>query len=77
MFNTKAQSGMVVFFILLVFGLVYFVGLAPAMGNLTYDAVSRNNVTGVEGFAFSLGFQIMILIFFIIALMSIAYYGLR
>jgi hypothetical protein len=70
-------SGMVMLFILLILGLVYFTGLAPAISNITFSAVTENNVSGVEGWFLSLGFQIITLIFFVIAVMAIGYFGLR
>ena len=73
----ESGSGMTMLFILGILALIIFTGLFPVIANVTYSAVMDNNVTGVEGWFFSLGFQIMIIIFIVIAFILIAGVGLR
>jgi hypothetical protein len=72
----KSQSSLVIFFILIIFGIVYFVGLAGSVGQMTAEAAVSGGLTGLDGWFFS-NFNFVITIAYIIALMGIGFWGMR
>ena len=49
----KGQANFAMIFVLLVFGLILFVGLLGPMGGLAYGAVVSGGLSGIEGWFFS------------------------
>jgi hypothetical protein len=72
--NVRGQSSLMVFFILVILGIVYFVGLAGMVGSLAAQAAFDGNLIGFEGWFYS-NINFIITIGYIISLMAVGYYA--
>lgn len=72
----RGQSVFGIFMIYIILGIVYFVGLAGAVGTLAAGAVVEGGLTGLEGWFFS-NINFVITIAYILGMMAIGYFGGR
>lgn len=74
--NQLGQTSLTVFFILIIFGIIFFAGFGAFIGESTINAVMANNITGVEGWFFS-STTFIYTLGFVLALMGVGYYTMR
>lgn len=68
--NAQVFGKLAMIFFLIVFGLLYFGGVAGGMKTTACQSVSSNNITGVEGFVYC-NMNLFIFLFFLIALAGV------
>ena len=72
--DNRGQSGLMVFFILIILGIVYFVGLAGMIGSLGAQAAADGNLTGLDAWFYT-NINFVFTIGYIISLMAVGYYA--
>jgi hypothetical protein len=74
--DNKGQTGLTVFFVLVIFGLIYFIGLAGMVGAVSSDYAIANNATGLDGWFFA-NINFIFTLGYVLSLMAVGYFGMR
>jgi type II secretory pathway component PulF len=72
--NRKGQTALYGLFVLVLFGLVFFGGLASVVSDFGEGMVSKGELTGLQSFFFA-NLNLVITFFYILALLTIGRLG--
>lgn len=74
MMNKKGQTALYMLFVLVLFGLVFFGGLASIVSDYGEGLVNENDLTGLQAFFFS-NINLAITFFYILSLLAVGRLG--